>query len=132
MKYVCFGYIEPGKFENMPESERNAMLDECFAYDDLLREGGHFIGGEILQSADSARTLIWKNGKVSVTDGPYCESKEHIGGLLMLEARDLNQAIELMSKHPGVRLGTFEIREVRDRTEILRVSEKRRAEVVRV
>jgi hypothetical protein len=111
MKYVCLGYIEDGKWESLTESQRNAMMEECFAYDDFLRKNGHFIGGEALQSARSAVTLRWQNGKVAVTDGPYAETKEQIGGILLLEAKDLNHAIQLMSKHPGVRLGgPFEIR----------------------
>jgi hypothetical protein len=104
MKYICLGYIEPNKFESMPESERNAMVDECFTYDDVLRKNGHFAGGEALQGAQTATTLRWKSGKVSITDGPYAETKEQIGGILILEARDLNHAIQLMSKHPGVKL----------------------------
>ena len=76
MKYVCLGYIEPNKFESMSESERGAMLDECFTYDAALRKNGHFAGGEALQGANTATTLRWKNGRVSVTDGPYAETKE--------------------------------------------------------
>jgi hypothetical protein len=111
MKYVCLGYIEKGKWEAMPQAQRQAMMEECFAYDDVLRKGGHFLGGEALQGARSAVTLRWANGKVSVTDGPYAETKEQLGGILLLEADDLNHAIQLMSKHPGVRLGgPFEIR----------------------
>jgi hypothetical protein len=111
MKYVCLGYIEDGKWDALSESERNAMMEECFVYDDVLRKGGHFLGGEALQGPRSAVTLRWQNGKASVTDGPYAETKEQIGGILLLEANDLNHAIQLMSKHPGVRLGgPFEIR----------------------
>ncbi len=127
MKYICLGYIEPGKFESMSESERNAMLDECFAYDDVLRSNGHFAGGEALQGARTATTLRWKNGKVSVTDGPYAETKEQLGGILILEARDLNHAIQLMSKHPGVKAGPFEIRPAADLTDMVRESELRRS-----
>ena len=127
MKYVCLGYSEPNKFETMSEAERNAMLDECFAYDDDLRKNGHFAGGEALQSANTAATLRWKNGKVTITDGPYAETKEQLGGILVLEARDLNHAIQLMSKHPGVKAGPFEIRPAADLTEMLRESEQRRA-----
>jgi hypothetical protein len=127
MKYICLGYIEPNKFETMSESERNAMLDECFSYDDGLRKNGHFAGGEALQSANTATTLRWKNGKVTITDGPYAETKEQLGGILVLEARDLNHAIQLMSKHPGVKAGPFEIRPAEDLTEMVRESEQRRA-----
>lgn len=86
------------------------MVDECFAYDDELRRGGHFIGGEALDSARNAVTLRMKAGQVEVTDGPFAETKETLGGILLLEARDLNHAIALMSKHPGVKMGPFEIR----------------------
>jgi hypothetical protein len=127
MKYICLGYIEPNKFETMSESERNAILDECFAYDDLLRKNGHFAGGEALQGPQAATTLRWRNGKAAVTDGPYAETKEQLGGILVLEARDLNHAIQLMAKHPGVRLGPFEIRPAADLTEMIRESEQRRA-----
>ena len=127
MKFVCLGYIEPGKFENMPDKERNAAVDSCFTYDDVLRENGHFAGGEALQSPGTAATLRFRNGKVIVTDGPYAETKEQIGGILILEAKDMEQAIELMSKHPGVRMGPFEIRPAADLTGMIEASEQRRA-----
>jgi hypothetical protein len=127
MKYVCLGYIEAGKFENMSESERNAMVDSCFTYDDVLRRNGHFAGGEALQPPGSAVTLRFRGGKVAVTDGPYAETKEQLGGILILEARDLNHAIQLMSKHPGVQAGPFEIRPAADLTGMIRDSERRRS-----
>jgi hypothetical protein len=127
MKYICLGYIEEKKLETMSESERNAMLDECFTYDDLLRKNGHFAGGEALQSPLNATTLRWQGGKLSITDGPYAETKEQLGGILVLEATDLNHAIQLMSKHPGVKAGPFEIRPVADLTDMIGESERRRA-----
>ena len=127
MKYLCLGYIEEKKWEKISESERNAMIDECVDYDDVLRKNEHFIGGEALQSARNATTLRWKNGKVSITDGPYAETKEQLGGILVLEAKDLNHAIQLMSKHPGVKAGPFEIRPAEDLTEMIHESERRRS-----
>jgi hypothetical protein len=127
MKYICLGYHDEKKWETTPESERNAMMDECFDYDDVLRKNGHFAGGDALQSARNATTLRWKNGKVSITDGPYAETKEQLGGILVLEARDLNHAIQLMSKHPGVKAGPFEIRPAGDLDEMIRESELRRS-----
>ena len=127
MKYICLGYIEEKKLETMSESERNAMLDECFTYDDMLRKNGHFAGGEALQSPRNATTLRWQGGKLSITDGPYAETKEQLGGILVLEATDLNHAIQLMSKHPGVKAGPFEIRPVADLTDMIGASERRRA-----
>jgi hypothetical protein len=113
MKFICLGYMEANKFETMSE--------------DVLRKSGHFAGGEALQSAHTAKTLRWKGGKASVTDGPYAETKEQLGGILILEARDLNHAVELMSQHPGVKAGPFEIRPAADLTEMIEESEQRRA-----
>lgn len=110
MKFICLGYIEEGKWESLPENEQKSLVDECFAYDDVLRKGGHFAGGEALQGASSAVTLRYQNDQVAVTDGPYAETKEVLGGILILEADDRTHAVELMSKHPGVRIGPFEIR----------------------
>ena len=128
MKYICLGYIEPGKFENMSESERNTVLDECFSYNGELRKNGHLVAEEALQPANMAVTVYWKNGKVAVTDGPYAETKEQLGGIQMLEARDLNHAIQLISQSPGLRLGCglIEIRPAADISEIMKASEQRR------
>jgi hypothetical protein len=112
MKYVCLGFIDEAAFAQIPEADAQRMMEECFAYDDVLRRGGHFLGGEALDSARNAVTLRMKDGEVQVTDGPYVETKETLGGILLLEARDLNHAIALMSKHPAARMWptTFEIR----------------------
>ena len=126
MKYICLGYIQPGKFENMSDRERSAMLDECFSYDDQLRANGHFTAGEALQPANTGMTLYWKNGKVAMTDGPYAETKEQLGGILVLEARDLNHAFQLIALHPGVTCGPWEIRPAADLNEMIRESERRR------
>ena len=67
----------------------STLADECFAYDDVLRERGHFVGGEGLQSARKTTTLRYRNGEVHVTDGPFTEAKEQVGGVLFLEAKDL-------------------------------------------
>ena len=127
MKYICLGYYDKRKFDGMTEAERNGMFDACFDYDDHLRANGNWGGGEALQGPETAMTLYWKNGKVTTTDGPYAETKEQIGGILILEARDLNHAIQLMSKHPGVKAGPFEIRPALDLTEMVQGSEQRRA-----
>lgn len=127
MKYVCLGYYDEKKWETMPESERNVLMDECFAYDDVLRKNGHFAGGEALQDPRNAATLRWKNGKASVTDGPYAETKEQLGGFLVLEAGDMNHAIRLISNHPGLKIGPFEIRSVEDMSAVMAESERRRS-----
>jgi hypothetical protein len=128
MKYICLGYFDEKKWETMSENERNAIMDECFAYDDILRKNGHFAGGEALESPRNATTLGWRNGQVSITDGPYTETKEQLGGILILEATDLNHAVQLMSKHPAVKYGNiFDIRAVFDMSGMIRESERRRA-----
>ena len=130
MKYICLGYYRPEKFASMTEAERNAMFDDCFEYDDHLRANGHFAAGEALQPPETALTVYWKNGKVATTDGPYAETKEQLGGILVLEARDMNHAIQLMSQHPALKYGSlFEIRPVGDMSEMIRQSEQRRGKV---
>jgi hypothetical protein len=127
VKYVCLGYYDKSKFDGMAEGERNAMFDKCFEYDDHLRDNGNWAGGEALQSEETALTLYWKNGKVATTDGPYAETKEQLGGILVLEARDMNHAVQLMAQHPAMTYGNiFEIRPAGDMNEIIKASEQRR------
>src|SRR5262249_48300810 len=126
-KFICLGYYDKAKFDSMTEAERNVMFDACFAYDDQLRTEGHYLGGEGLQPPETVKTLFAKNGKVVATDGPYAETKEQLGGILMLEARDMEEALELMAQHPAHTYGNiFEIRPVGDMSEIIKVSEQRR------
>jgi hypothetical protein len=129
MKYICLAYVSEEGWGTMTESQRNAALDEVFAYTDELRNSGHLVATEGLQSARNATTLRVVNGKVSVTDGPYVETKEKIGGIYVIEARDLNHAIQLMSKHPVVRAGGVEIRAVVDMSAMYAASKERRAAV---
>ena len=126
MKYICLGYIDSNAFASVPEREQHAMMDSCCAYDDYLRAHGHFTGGEALQPPETAMTLRPVNGRVVVTDGPFAETKEQIGGILILEARDLNHAVDLISNHPGAKFGPWEIRPAADLNEMVRQSEIRR------
>jgi len=126
MKYICLGYLDETAWETASEAERNAFMDECFAYDEVLRKNGNFAGGEALDSSRNATTLRYQNGKVSITDGPFTETKEQLGGILILEARDLNHAIQIMSKHPGVKAGPFEIRPAVDMSDMVSESARRR------
>jgi hypothetical protein len=126
MKYLCLGYTDEKKWERMSESERNAFLDSCFAYDDILRAKGHFVAGEALQSSKTATTVRPQDGNPSVTDGPFAETKEQLGGVLILEAKNLDEAIQLISKHPGIATAGFEIRPIADLGAMIRESEKRR------
>ena len=110
MKFICLGYIDETRWAATPPALQAQLIDDCFAYDDELRRGQHYIGGEALGSAAQAVTLRMTQGRVVISDGPFSETKEVLGGILLLEARDLNHAISLMSKHPGVAIGPFEIR----------------------
>ncbi len=127
MKYLCFGYLDEKLWGTKSESEQKAMIDACFSYDEELRRNGAWAGGEGIQGPDNATTLRYQNGKVAVTDGPYAETKELLGGLLILEARDLNHAIQLISKHPGIKMGTWEIRPTEDLTPMIQESKRRRS-----
>lgn len=126
MKYICLGYIDSTAFASTPEADQHAMMDSCCAYDDQLRANGHFKGGEALQPPETAVTLRYANGRVVVTDGPFAETKEQLGGIMILEARDLNHAVELISRHPGAKFGPWEIRPAADLSELVRQSEERR------
>jgi hypothetical protein len=127
MKFICLGYYDRNKHTSMTKVEQEAMFDACLEYDDELRANGHWTGGEALQPMENALTLSWKNGKAATMDGPYAETKEQIGGILFLEARDINHAQQLIAQHPALKYGTiFEIRPVADFNEIVRASEQRR------
>ncbi|WP_236973856.1 YciI family protein [Membranihabitans maritimus] len=129
MKYICLGYMNEEIWETIPESEQNKFMDDCFAYDQELRKSGHMVGGEALEDARNAATLRWNGAKVTVTDGPFAETKEQIGGILILEAKDLNHAIRLLSKHPSLPAGrgggSWEIRPAADLTALMVESQKR-------
>ena len=112
MKYVCFGYYDKGKFDGMTEGEQHAMFDTCFEYDDHLRANGHWAGGEALQPAETALTLYWKNGKVATTDGPYAETKEHIGGFSILKAANMDEALAWARKGAVACRASGEVREI--------------------
>ncbi len=128
MKYICFGYTDESMWERMAEGDRRNFFDRCFSYDDELRRGGHIVAGEGLEQSRNAATLRWRDGAVAVTDGPYAETKEQIGGILIIDASDLTHAIRLMSKHPSLPLGggCWEIRPLADMTEAVAESEERR------
>ena len=126
MKFICLGYFDEETFNAMSPAERDAQMDACMAYDEVLQSKGHVLGGEGLDSPRNAATLRHRNGKVIVTDGPFTETKEQIGGFILLEARDRDHAIELMIGHPGLRVGPWEIRAVFDMTELTAESSARR------
>jgi hypothetical protein len=104
MKYLCLVYLDEDRLDELPD-------EDCVAYDSAIRASGHCLASEALQSVRTATTVRVRNGKVSITDGPFAETKEQLGGLMVLEANDLNHAIQLMSKLPCMRIGgSLEIR----------------------
>lgn len=106
MKYLCLVYGDEKELHTVPDSE-------CLAYDDALRQSHRCLASEALESVRTAATVRVRNGKVSVTDGPFAESKEQLAGFYLVEARDLNEAIQLASKIPPARVGSVEVRPIR-------------------
>ncbi len=131
MKFYCFGYYDEKKWATLSEDERNAFMDECFAYDDKLRKGGHVAGGDGLTGYDQARTVRWKGGKAVASEGASVPSNETLGGILVLEARNLDEAVRLVSSHPGIRNGPFVIRPAEDMSAVIAESAKRRRKHVK-
>ena len=127
MKYICFGYLDVENWQKKSPAEQNGMIDDCLAYDEVLKKNGNWVSGEGLQGPDTATTLRYQNGKVSPTDGPYTETKELLGGLLVLEARDTNHAIQLISNHPGIKMGPWEVRPAEDMSGMVAESQRRRS-----
>jgi hypothetical protein len=106
MKYLCLVYLDEKRLHDLPDSE-------CLAYDAEIRKSGHCVASEALQSVETAATVRVRNGKVSVTDGPFAETKEQLAGFYLIEAKDLNEAIRLAARIPPARLGSIEVRPIR-------------------
>ncbi|WP_265517476.1 YciI family protein [Nitratireductor luteus] len=113
MRYACLIYYDPKKlFGGSPEA--NAALSECANYDEVLKESGHFVTAEALELPESAMTAQVRDGKMSAVDGPFMETKEMLGGIIIIEAPDLNEAARLAAGHPLARIGAVEVRPVVD------------------
>ena len=112
MKYVCLVYLEEKQVDTLLKSEMDALMDETGAYHEALQKRGHFISAGGLQPVQTATTVRMRNGKLSIADGPFAETKEVLGGFYVIEARDLNEAIQLASKSPSLRIGSVEVRPI--------------------
>ena len=112
MKYLCLVYFDGKVLDKMSETEKIAFDNESLAYDEELQRSGHFIAAEALESVKSAVTVRMRNGKISTTDGPFTETKEQLGGFILIEARDLNDAIQVAAKIPLARFGGIEVRPI--------------------
>lgn len=115
MKYLCMGYHSEDSFQGLSEAERTAIVDESLAFEKSLRKKGHCLDGIALHDARAATTLRFEPGAMTVTDGPFAETKEQLGGVMVIEATDLNHAIQLMSQLPCMRVGgSVEIRPINE------------------
>jgi len=114
MKYLCTVFFTEKKLTALSKRESDALTAESLAYNDVLQKKGVFIVAQALQPVRTARTLRLKKGKISVIDGPFAETKEQIGGFILIEAKDLKEAIELASKIPIIRLGGVEVRPIQE------------------
>lgn len=112
MKYICLAYEEEEKLNSLSRSEWVELRRETLEYVEDLRTRGYLIAAEPLQSINTAATVRVRAGKVSVTDGPFAETKETLGGFFVINARDLNEAIQVASKWPSARIGSIEVRPI--------------------
>ena len=112
MKYLCLIYDEEKKMGSMSKSEADAFMGEYFAFTEAIRQNGQYLSGNALQPVHTATTVRVRNGKLSTTDGPFAETKEQLGGYYLIEARDLNDAIQVASKIPSARIGSVEVRPI--------------------
>ena len=98
MKYLCLVYTENGKWDTLSASESQALVDDSRAYDEALRQSGHYLAAQALQSVDTATTVRVRGSKISITDGPFAETKEQLSGFILIDASDLNDAIEVAAR----------------------------------
>jgi len=119
MKYLCLVYLDEKRLDELPD-------EDCVEYDTAIRKSRHCIASEALESVQTATTVRVRNGKVAVTDGPFAETKEQLAGFYMIEARDLNEAIQLASKIPPARVGSIEVRPIRPIRETVALAESQK------
>jgi len=116
MRYLCLVYVDEKKLDTLSKTQIDVLVGESLAYADELRRNGHYVASDALQRAETATTLRIRNGKVSITDGPFAETKEQLGGFFLIEARDLNEALQVASRIPPGRIGSIEVRPVLELT----------------
>jgi len=114
MKYLCMVFYDEKALDALTKSEYDALVAEALAYDDELRQNGHLVAAQALQRVETATTVRIRDGRISASDGPFVETKEQLGGFLLVEARDLNEAIHLAARMPPARLGGVEVRPIKE------------------
>src|SRR5262245_58927997 len=112
MKYLCLIYDDEKSYTDMSKAESDAFMGDYFAFTKSIKDSGHYLGGEALKPVHTATTVRIRNGKMSTTDGPFAETKEQLGGYYLIEARDLNDAIQVAARIPSARLGCVEVRPI--------------------
>ena len=112
MRYLCLIYEDEKLWEQIPKDEADKVFGEYFAFTDDIKRSGHHLAGDPLQPTSTATTVRVRNGKTSTTDGPFAETKEQLGGFYMVEAKDLNEAIQLAARIPSARYGSIEVRPI--------------------
>jgi hypothetical protein len=119
MKYLCLVYLEEKRLDEVP-------VEDCVEYDTAIRNNGYCLASESLQSVQTATSVRVRNGKLSITDGPFAETKEQLAGFYMIEARDLNEAIQIAAKIPPARIGCIEVRPIRPVREMVEARSQQR------
>ena len=114
MKYLCLIYDEEKKAAAMSKTEADAFMGEYFAFTEDIKKSGHYLGGEALQPVNTATSVRVRSGKMSTSDGPFAETKEQLGGYYLIEAKDLNDALQVASRIPSAKFGTVEVRPIQD------------------
>ena len=114
MKYLCLIYDEEKAMAGMSKAEGDAFMGEYFAFTEGIKKSGHYVGGNALQPVGTATSVRVRGGKMSTTDGPFAETKEQLGGYYLIEAKDLNDALQVAAKIPSAKLGTVEVRPIQE------------------
>jgi len=117
MKYLCLIYEDESTFDKISKEQADSIFAEYGAFTDGIKTSGHYLGGNALQPTPTATTLRVRNGKISTTDGPFAETKEQLGGYYLIDARDLNDAIQVASRIPSARYGSIEVRPIMEFSE---------------
>ena len=112
MKYLCLIYSDEAQWDRMPKAESDQMYGEYYGFTEAIRQSGHYQGGNPLQPTRTATTVRVRGGKTTTTDGPFAETKEQLGGYYLIEAADLNEAVQIAARIPGARIGSIEVRPV--------------------
>ena len=112
MKYLCLIYDDEKKWGTLPKAQSDAVMGEYRGFTEDIKKSGHYVGGDALQPTSAATTVRVRSGKVSTTDGPFAETKEQLGGYYLINAKDLNDAIQVAARIPSAKMGSIEVRPI--------------------